>query len=47
MVVPAAQGLAGLRMTNLMGDPGTDRTFSNFLEKELETLPSILEILNG
>jgi hypothetical protein len=41
VVVPAAQGLAGLRMTNLMGDPGTDGTFPGFLDWELGTVPPV------
>jgi hypothetical protein len=41
VVVPAAQGLAGLRMTNLEDNLGIDGTFPGFLDKELGTVPPV------
>jgi hypothetical protein len=41
VVVRAAREHAGLRMTNLKDNLGTDGTFPGFLDKELGTVPSV------
>jgi len=47
VVVRAAEENAGLRMTGLGRRSGGDGTFSNFRTKNLETVPSVPEILSG
>jgi hypothetical protein len=41
VVVRAARERAGLRMTNLKDNLGTDGTFPGFLDKELGTVPPV------